>query len=480
MRLIPNFEPYVLSPLDHSTGLIHLSAFVTFEPEVVNESVTLIERGFTRCIELLPFLAGNVASSVQLKDKKNVFEVRPPTADFLQEHPMLKIKHHQEYVNSKNGKPNINNDLLLNDEFVPIPFTMSLEELSPVSRVQINVMPDGIIICFSFHHLVMDGAGVANVFEALSVCCRDLNADSSSLPTSLAEEQKSRDIIMNASSTSSGLEKFQTGRGSTTWDSEMSLKAESPISRSIPLNAMKIEKLKIACTELLLKDKGPESRIFLSRNAIVSAVVWLSFIRARHQFLMKNDEPSSTESGLLLASDIRNKLQPNLPRSYMGNAVAVSEAYASIKSITSTMNPSSSYSTNSPRFNPDDIPHVTELATCIQESHQTVTADHVRDLISHVANGQDWSQPPRFSDLVISSIRSLGFYRFDFGPILGPLTRIDMAETRFSGVAWIMPARVKNQPAPWEVRLTLDAEMMNLLRNDRLVKWLTDEEGPRL
>ncbi|KAJ5261071.1 transferase family-domain-containing protein [Penicillium angulare] len=480
MSSIPNFEPYVLSPLDHSTGLFYLSAFVTFEPEDVTGSVTLIERGFTRCIELLPFLAGNVASSAQLKDKENVFEVRPSTADFLQEYPMIKVKHHQKYVNSLNGSPVINNDLLLNDGFVSSSFTTALEELSPVSRVQINVMPDGIIICFSFHHFVMDGAGVANVFEALSICCRDLNATSGSLPTSLAEEQKSREIILNASSASSGLEKFQTGRGSNTWVGDMSLKSESPLTRIISFNAMKIEKLKIACTELLLKNKDQESRLHFSRNAIASAVIWLSFIRARHQFLMKNDEPSSTESGVLLACDIRNKLQPNLPLSYMGNAVAVTEAHISTGSITSTMKSPSPHSTQLTRFDSDDIPHITELATYIQESHKTVTADHVRDFISHVVNSQNWSQPPRFGDLVISSIRSLGFYRFDFGPMLGRMTRLDMAETQFSGVAWIMPARVQSQPAPWEIRLSLDAEMMGLLRDDQLVRWLTDEEGPKL
>jgi NRPS condensation-like uncharacterized protein len=42
-------------------------------------------------------------------------------------------------------------------DFIPLSFDMGVDDRSPVFRIQVNVMLDGVIVCFAFHHMALDG-----------------------------------------------------------------------------------------------------------------------------------------------------------------------------------------------------------------------------------------------------------------------------------------------------------------------------------
>jgi fumigaclavine B O-acetyltransferase len=98
-----------------------------------------------------------------LQGKENGFEVQHPTAELLEECPMLKIRHHQQSIFT--AKEN-----LLSKAFLPIAFEQAAEDLSPIFRFQANVMVDGIILCFTFNHMVVYGVGIWNVAKSLAAC----------------------------------------------------------------------------------------------------------------------------------------------------------------------------------------------------------------------------------------------------------------------------------------------------------------------
>ncbi|KAJ6050222.1 Transferase [Penicillium canescens] len=164
MTALLTFEPYVLTPLVHNVPGIHMSFFLTFYIDEPSLAIPPLEAGVNRLIELLPFLAGNVTPSIQLKGKENVYEVQPPTAKFLQEHSMLRIKYHEHYVSPKSpGAFSFSNESSIDERFIPMPFEMALAELIPVLRLQANVMHDSIVLCISFHHMAIDGYGALNL-----------------------------------------------------------------------------------------------------------------------------------------------------------------------------------------------------------------------------------------------------------------------------------------------------------------------------
>ena len=474
----PEFDPFVLSPLDHSIGFLHLAPFLTFEAQDVNKCVSVIEAGLARCIELLPFLSGNVAPSNRLPGKENVLEVRPSTADFLQQHPMLTVRNHDAFVNPKNGTPVVNYDFINNESFISILPTMALEELSPVLRLQANVMRDGVIVCFCFHHMVMDGAGMVGVMKSIASCCKNPGATLDNLPTTPLQQEKSRKMILEAGAAPSSHSEITTGRGATVFDLQGEISSDF-VSRIISLDTTKIKALQAASMEKL-KSAHAGSEVSISRNAIVTSVLWMSFTRARHLLSAANGEKGPSESSAIMASEIRQKIQPGLPSSYFGNGVVGAHAYSPVEPILSATKESSHPISHSISPNLKEMDILAELALQIQKAFNSITAEFVQDYIRHIVTQNDWSLPPRVADVAVSSLRSFRLYELDFGPAFGPVQRFDMPETRIPGLAWIMPIRNGRTSDPWEVRLALERKMMEYFQEDRLIRWMSPGNESKL
>jgi hypothetical protein len=89
---LPTFEPYVATSFDHSMPRIHLAAFLTFSLDEPSKAVPILENGVERLIKCLTFLTGNVAFSTRVPGKENVFEIQPPTKQFLLQYPTIQDK----------------------------------------------------------------------------------------------------------------------------------------------------------------------------------------------------------------------------------------------------------------------------------------------------------------------------------------------------------------------------------------------------
>ncbi|GKZ22756.1 hypothetical protein AbraIFM66951_004253 [Aspergillus brasiliensis] len=192
----PSFRPYTLTPLDHLLPPQHVFAYMSFRPEQPSEAVVAIESGLLELISQWPFLAGNVAR-VQRKDRDNVLELQPPTASDLHRCPMLLVKHHQQTISQALASPVINYGML------HIPTTVSNYHPIPAVRFQANVMRDGLILCLSWYHQVMDSLGVAIILHALSRFSSGRDRKSAAprrLPMNPDKEEQARRRINQAAS----------------------------------------------------------------------------------------------------------------------------------------------------------------------------------------------------------------------------------------------------------------------------------------
>jgi fumigaclavine B O-acetyltransferase len=472
MAFPPVFEPYVLSTLDHITAPIHMSTFITFHPENPSKAISALETGLRRLILLLPFISGNVAFSSQLPGKQNVREVQAATAEFLQKYPMLKIKHHDKSISPTKPGPTVSYDTILNEEFTPLEFAMAMEDLSPVFRIQANVMRDGVILCCSFYHLALDGAGCNNVLRALAQCCQ--NPGLASLATDPWKEAETRRAIVEAGRNPNAQKELQTSYGAFAGDMTPTSSPESPISRVLVLDPEKIERLREACNSQMQR----RSDTRLSSNTIISSLIWLCYIRSRYGSPSTGSkldgETTPEKSCFAMPIDVRKTLQ--LPSSYMGNALVGSEAFASIDAVLSSARPSGDAAVTKD-ISSNDIEILAELAHQINECMQFNSKHSIQGLISQLSAGNDWATYARPGDVSVSNMRNLRSYELDFGSCLGRAHNFDLPENRVSGVGWILPSRFKG--SPWEVRMALEPEIMERVQRDRLMQWVCARPTPK-
>lgn len=474
MTSVPTFEPYVLSQLDHYVPPVHLAAFLTFHLDEPSKGIAVFEAGVARLIKLLPFLAGNIASSNRVPGKQNVLEVQPSTEEFLLQHPMFRTKHHDQYISSRSADPISSHDELASQEFIPIPYEFMGVHPSPVFRFQANVMPDGIILCVNFHHQALDGIGVLSVCKALVACCRIPNAGLDDLETSPELEQAARRTISEAA-TLSNVKRLELDSHPVDCNTSSIMTPEPFLSRKFVLDAEKIKYLQKECAIILRKQfEVQDTRI--SGNVIVTAVLWLCFIRAQFGQSSANDESVVANSSALVMSEARSKLQPPLPMSYMGNTLVFSVSDATVEPIVfSSASHSNSDSRTAAYIDPNDIHLLAGLTHHIQAGIESITNGYIRELISTNAAAVDWTPTARPVDVNFSSLRFFNFYDLDFGPSVGLVKNFDLPEKRIPGMVWVMPARGKPQSAPWELRFTQQAELLENIQKDRLMLWL----GPR-
>ncbi|KAJ5352398.1 hypothetical protein N7452_001372 [Penicillium brevicompactum] len=463
----PHFEPYNLSPLDHHLPPMHLTFFLTFKPEDTTQALSTLESGLSKLLFSLPFLTGNVA---RVSQARGVRQLQPAVPALLDQYPMLKVKYHQKiYLPTSPSQSSEANKMSYDDVFIPLPLDHASNELSPAFRLQANVMEDGLILCATMHHTVMDGKGLTNVLEALSLCCQNVHTGARLVPfTTPAEQEAGRKHILEAGLNTKPSTPTQPDVSSKVIKTSVPLIPEVPITRRLVISNDKLGQLRDMCGSF------GNDRIELSRNDIFAAVMWLCFMRARES-TSPDPTDAKRKSTMMTVSDTRGIMRPALSDNYMGNAYS-----ALITESPLCQNVYANPSPNSPvgqmqdvidGIKTTDIKSVAQLAIAIRRDRNALDDEYIRTEIADVVHKTDWQ--PTFleqCDYGQSSLRKFGLYDMDFGPLMGKISDFDIPDGRLSRIAWDLPARYAN--APWELRIGLEPKVMENLRMDPLFRWV--------
>jgi hypothetical protein len=478
MATLPTFEPYVLTPLDHCVYAGHLFPAFVFQIENPSSAIPTLNLAVSRLMHLLPFLTGNITASTQLKGKENVLEVQPPTQEFLREYPMLKIKHHDQSTAFATSGSYVKTGESNNESFIPFPSHMAGESKSPIFRFQANIMSDGLILCFAFHHMAIDGIGVFNVAIALATCCRDSQAEIGSLPTSPLREQQSRQSILEIGSGAKNTPPAEVDLGEYEWDLDSSSDVEEPISKTIAIDASKVEQIKAQC-QLLVEKNATSAKPSLTSNAIATALLWFCWIRAKYHGSDAGEKPTNTDSRILTVVELRDRTEPRLPSTYIGNALLGVETSARVQEIAPEITVDNKSSCVG-HLHPHEIEQISSLAISLQNSAASVNSQYVRNVISNIVSSDNWASTPPPAEMLISSLRPIKLYDIDFGPILGPLKDLCLEFNPFPGLCWIKPARFGTKLAPWEFVISSEPKFIKKIQQESLMKRLILKDGPRL
>ncbi|KAJ6099118.1 hypothetical protein N7467_000653 [Penicillium canescens] len=80
------------------------------------------------------------------------------------------------------------------------------------------------------------------------------------------------------------------------------------------------------------------------------------------------------------------------------------------------------------------------MAFSIHHVFDILTNEYVRTAVTYKFTSSDWTGGLPAGDLLLSSIRMLNLYEANYGSHLGQVKKFDIPDTRFPGIAWVMPA----------------------------------------
>lgn len=440
------FEPFTLSSVDHIVPPIHLFTYITFKLDSPSDGVPVLRNSISRLLHALPFLSGNIVTIEELDGKRNLMQVTPADASAWHQSPILKVINHAAKTSAAEC------DDVQHAEFVPIPLHLHTTDLSPVSRFQANVMTDGLVLCATFDHRMMDGLGGIAILDSLAACCRG----DSALTGMAAQLQKKQQLASIRSPKPYNIyDKFQAGPRIPV----------SPVSRRFTLSPEKISMLKEKCNSMFSTASGQILKPNLTNVDIITALIWISLTRAKQA--SSPTTPKDTLSTLSCLVELRSILRPKLG-TYIGNAMMTAQCVLPTHSI--------SCKTTDPIA---DIPFIQEVALQIRNEIRSITTEQATRYISHINTLDDWSSfQAQWAELFVSSIRHFDVYGLNFGSVLGPVANFDLPDPRIVGMCWVMPARLvsagpRKMPL-WELRVVLEEPVMECLKREPLFCWASD------
>lgn len=384
----------------------------------------------------------------------------------------------------------------LDELYAPLGYLVLPPQQKPILRFQANVLADGIVLCLCANHRVFDASGCGTMLELLAQCMQQADYKNLALSTSAALEAETRKVI------------FKTANRAAAWgyDDPSKLPTLLPApdfedvdklalvqafkqtenalkSAEFTLSAKKITVLREHCNNLLRAQNeagnGNEKCSRLTDNDIITSLLWLCIARALHACPKEADTsqhdqmfPVMTDM-ILVAVNLRRRMDPPLPDSYPGNAVvnlqiqgsstewaSKTSASSSSGNIDATLGISESYTDA-----------LLDLASQIRTRLRSFDSATVNTILSAVMKAKDWlTMIFNLLGLVMTTWRQLSTYKVKFG-MLGKIENFGILPAKIGGRCVVLPERDVEGKAEWEVSVTLKDTEMEILKCDELFKW---------
>ncbi|KAJ5710625.1 hypothetical protein N7488_004781 [Penicillium malachiteum] len=478
----PSFTPYLLTPLDHTLGskdeCVYQPMFYTFRVENPEESLALLQEGFSRLVTSWPFLAGEIVVSAD----GHRLQVQPLKRK-LEDDDFFRIRREDREIpdspslQGKTGSTGIGSTFVstLDASYRPLPL-IGTGTPQCFMRIQANVFRNSIILCMSINHTAVDGTGMGNILHGIAACCRAASDNSSHphLATDIDQEEIGRKVISSFPSDSVAKD-VSAVYGSLVEDNS---KWEEPMpveNTTLHFSPQRVNFLKAASNEILPTVTDDASVKFLSTGDILNALIWSSHCRATEKLGISK---TSTTSAMFPVT-ARGSAIASLPASYMGSAIAISRIVRDRQDLCGPHWTEEVDVTN-PVLPKTCLITLVSLACDFRRAVQSVDSGYFSGVIANVLARRNWNDIRiAHSDLSISSMASDPTYTLDFGGKLGKITDFDMHGDCFSNLVYIKPRKLEDQsptsvdggPIPYEVCFFLHKPVAEAMKSDPLIQW---------
>lgn len=457
--IMSSFDPFLLTPLEHYLVVGGISAYgcnyFTFQTPNEDDALEALNAGIARLVRELPFLGGEVAP--REGDPRHQLEIRPSAPEKFESHPMVFVRRVPKPLPAL-SEIGHTIDAEGDSVFRPLP-TKGPEEFKPVLRFQANVFQGGIILCFCWNHLLIDGTAVSNIIKAFARCCRE--GDDVSLAEERQQNEIARDMIFNlinrpapeVSNPAEEIEMFELPPFST----------EDIPRETFLLSPPLVEELKSACNKYLSSESQSAPSQFCATNDILMSLLWIATARVS----LAQDKRCSS---MHFAVTMGKRAQPRLPQSYMGSTLFLEGAQIGRQEIADALASVDSSSADLPHAY---IPLLATLASRIRAKILAMDDAHLTRTVHELYKTPEWDeQPGKLGDILFSNLSFNSCYQHDFGSQLGHIQGFE-PRTVYPSIAYVKPRKpVAGGLGPWEMTVMLDRERSEGVKKDALLKWV--------
>lgn len=378
------------------------------------------------------------------------------------------------------------------NSYLPLLCFIPPSQQRPVVRFQANIFPNRIILVMSFLHFALDGTGAGVILQALAECCNAKSAPNATgmaiTTASVAENEiKLRNQISswpsccNTPVSIQSLELatpfFNPNTTSEQWAAMEAAMSSGVKTRRFTFSPEKIALLKQTCSSKFLQRLSPSG--FISSNDIVTAILGITVDRAQDpsKARRKNDE----NARLTLTVDLRSRVQPPLPSTFVGNMNY--PAYCEIQHLIQDQRSEPSQDNNNNNKEEEaDLLALTQLALQLRGKLSSMNESLAYSVSAAVADLEDWSNiESKPGNVIVTTWQHLDSYTLDFGDGLGKIMDFEAGLSLIPGACIVMPTREKTQKekegegkgeaeaVPWEVNITMKLGDMDVLVGDPLL-----------
>ncbi|KAI2789300.1 hypothetical protein POX_e07330 [Penicillium oxalicum] len=460
------FSPMTLTTIDHMMPICYITFIYTLNAKDVDQGIEILRGAINRLVEDCPVLAANVGRASAAEDnRKNVLEIQPSSKETLVQYPLLQVSRHQAQSTIGHSPKDH-----LSDErsFFALHPSIARHFPCPIIRWRATVVSDGILVAVTFHHSVLDAGGFYTVQDALARICRNISEPNPdpNLRNALHEGRTRLNAIrLRGDPMKSRHREHELVGRMADFDLPPPL-----VSERITLQSQKIQYLRRWCsTSYTANTHAKQPSEDLTSNDVISGLLWQCITAAQWQKMATCDH---SESSLVLISDVRHKLRPGVPASYLGNCIV-----QKLVKMKAELPPADLQSGKEALLQELQL-----YARSVSKASKKVTDNFVKTLMLQKYEARNWS--PRFmqGDVTSTSLRRMPIYNLDFGSVLGRVAGFDVVDDRIDGTVCILPACSTSNSNHWELRITLAADVLKQVRRHPLLLWAMEGSAvePRL
>ncbi|GFG06929.1 hypothetical protein IFM61392_04598 [Aspergillus lentulus] len=463
-----------LTPVDRLFGCAYTRCQLAFHTDKASECPTFLRRGFERLLAQIPFLSQEVVIPVGCDNLDSV-KIQPASSSDLDR--LLRIKEHGQPMREALLEAS-KDKATFEERFMPIGIVPDIARPCPILVIQANLHPDGVLLSVAANHMVMDATGMGMAIVLFANCCRQVEEGKDVDMSSYAAEQDlGKEMLLQRLPANIGEREFPEYRVHKDLYAKWGRMTQgvhndsfSIRTRTFNIAATDVNALKGRCNELLphlLADEGQSvggrkahyDEPWVSSSDVVIALIWLSLNRARYPGLADGcsshsrpqaGQPEHVHAGVPV--DIRPRVAPALPTSYLGNA-------AILMLVTQPLQTFASH---------EWMTTLCRVAYGIRSGLSRMDNDYIRSLLHYVQNEKF---PVIFSfdvaDFYVSNWRGMKFYDVDFGSKIGTPQHVRNPDSATDGAVFIMPKRTDSESA-WEVQVSFSDEVLQRLEQDSI------------
>jgi hypothetical protein len=331
-------------------------------------------------------------------------------------------------------------------------------EKSPVMTVQVTFITGGLVLAFNGHHSVLDAQALGTFAQTWA---RNVHAESRGW--TIASSDRLQTGCLDGSYLLGGrceklLQEFQTYKAIPNCHFQETqrhiLESAMNGNRGQQGYSVKLSHWILPLNEIdrLKQTNQPPSQDlpFMTENSLISALVWRYITRARRSAGIAVDK-----SSILSSVNVRRRVDPPLPLEYVGNAIVLARANASVEKLLSEKSGS-----------------LYELAYDITDSVDWWTSDRIWELAGTI-DASDYVcnliYPTSGCDVLVTSPSRLGevLGNASWGDDLGPIQALRFSFPAFmDGFVVVLPSIGGGQ----EIMTWVDPRVKMCLEQDS--EWL--------